>query len=59
VVLDTQSGKILGKGWGAVPTKKEAVENLAAVVLPDLPPKRREKEGLIFRSYDSMNVNIS
>ena len=59
VVLNTKSGQIVGKGWEAVPTKKEALKNLTDVVLPKLPQKRKEKEGLIFRSYDSMNVNVS
>jgi hypothetical protein len=59
VVLDTASGKVIGKGWEAVPTKKEAIKRLAAVIVPELPPERKEKEGLIFRSYDSMNVNVS
>lgn len=59
VVLDTKSGQIVGKGWEAVPAKKEAMKNFATVVLPELPQERREKEGLIFRSYDSMNVNVS
>jgi hypothetical protein len=58
VVLDTTSGKMIGKGWEIVPTRQEATKRLAAVVLPELPPGRREKEGLIFRSYDSMNVNV-
>lgn len=58
VVLDTATGKIAGKGWEAVPTKQQALKKLAAVVLKELPPERRQKEGLIFRSYDSMNVNI-
>ena len=59
VVLDTTSGKVIGKGWEAVPTEKEAIKRLAADTVPELSPERREKEGLIFRSYDSMNVNVS
>lgn len=59
VVLDTGTGKITGKGWEAVPSKQEAQTKLAAVTLAELPPERRQKEGLIFRSYDSMNINVS
>jgi hypothetical protein len=59
LVFDTKSGQIVGKGWEAVPTRKDAMENQATIVLPELPQKRREKEELIFRCYDSMNVNVS
>lgn len=57
-VLDAQTGKILGKGWESIPTKEEALKNWAAVSPAELPPERRRKEALIFRSYDSMNVNV-
>lgn len=58
IVLNTQSGKIMGKGWESVPSKEEVLKTLAAVTIDELPPSRRQKEGLIFRSYDSMNVNV-
>jgi hypothetical protein len=57
VVLDTQSGKVVGKGWDAVPDKKDAIKALTVDRLSEMPPDKRRKEALIFRSYDSMNVN--
>ena len=58
IVLDTVSGKKIGEGLDAVPTREEARRHLKATSLQPLPDKRREKEQLIFRSYDMMNVNV-
>ncbi|MGE0083661.1 MAG: type I restriction enzyme HsdR N-terminal domain-containing protein [Desulfococcaceae bacterium] len=57
VVLDTVSGKRIGEGLDAIPKKEEAVRQFQGLPLFPLPDDRREKEKLIFRSYDSMNVN--
>ena len=58
IVLDTVSGKKLGEGVNAIPSKEEIKKSSAATRLEPLPDKRLEKEKLIFRSYDSMNVNV-
>jgi len=58
IVLDTVSGKKLGEGLNAIPSKEEIIKSSAATRLEPLPEKRLEKEKLIFRSYDSMNVNV-
>ena len=58
IVLDTVSGKKLGKGLNAVPSKDEIKEKLNSSELIPLPAERLEKEKLIFRSYDVMNVNV-
>ncbi|MBW2567810.1 MAG: type I restriction enzyme HsdR N-terminal domain-containing protein [Deltaproteobacteria bacterium] len=58
IVLDTVSGKKLGEGLDAVPSKDDLKEKLNSLVLISLPNKRLEKEKLIFRSYDVMNVNV-
>ena len=59
IVLDTASGKKLGEGLPAIPSKEEIKKSSPATRLQPLPEKRFEKEKLIFRSYDSMNVNVS
>ncbi len=48
----------MGEGLNAIPSKEEIKKNSTATQLESLPQKRLEKEKLIFRSYDSMNVNI-
>jgi len=58
IVLDTVSGKKLGEGLNAVPSKDDLKEKLNSSELIPLPAKRLEKEKLIFRSYDVMNVNV-
>jgi hypothetical protein len=58
IVLDTVSGKKLGEGLDAIPSKAQAQEKLKEITLLPFPKERREREKLIFRSFDSMNVNV-
>ena len=58
IVLDTVSGKMTGQGLDAIPSKKEAIKKLESLELQPFPIDRREKEKLIFRTYDSENVNV-
>ena len=58
IVLDTVSGKKLGEGLNAIPAKDEVRKKLEALQLRPFPKDRRDREKLIFRSYDSMNVNV-
>ena len=58
VVLDGGSGKKRGSGMSAIPSRKEAVAMAQAAPLPPVPADRLAREKLVFRSYDSMNVNI-
>ena len=58
IVLDTISGKKIGMGMDAIPSKKEAIEKLKSLELQPLPKERLEREKLIFRTYDSENVNV-
>jgi hypothetical protein len=59
IVLDTVSGKKLGQGLNAILSKEEAREKLKAIKPLPFPKEKQEREKLIFRSYDSMNVNVS
>jgi hypothetical protein len=58
IVLDTASGKKLGEGLNAIPSTDEAREKLKTLQLRPFPKEKLEREKLIFRSYDSMNVNV-
>ena len=58
IVLDTVSGRKLGEGLDALPSKDEAFEKLSFLDLQPFPEEKRERESLIFRSFDSMNVNV-
>ena len=58
-VLDTLSGKKIGQGWDAIPFRVQAEEQLKTLEPTPFPEDRLNRERLIFRSYDSMNVNRS
>ena len=58
IVLDTVSGEKVGEGKDAIPSKDEAREKMRSIELQPFPQKRLEREKLIFRSYDSLNVNV-
>jgi hypothetical protein len=58
IVMDTVTGKKLGEGLQFIPTKEEAREKMGGLTLQPLPEDRVEREKLIYRSYDSMKVNV-
>jgi hypothetical protein len=58
IVLDTVSGKKLAEGLNAILSKAEAREKLKEIKPLPFPKEKREREKLIFRSFDSMNVNV-
>ena len=58
VVLDSVAGKKIGNGLDAIPTRQEAIEDLKSLNLAPFPAERREREKLIFRTYDIENVNV-
>jgi len=57
IVMDVASGRRLG-GLEAIPDRAEARRILEKMPQPPLPEGRREKEKLIFRTYDQQNVNV-
>ncbi len=58
IVLDTVTGKKIGEGMDAIPSKKEAVYKFESLELQPFPNDRLEREKLIFRTFDSENVNV-
>lgn len=59
VIYDTVSGKKNAEGLTAIPSRSEAIDKLAAYQPVAVSKERLEKEKIIFRSYDSMNVNVA
>lgn len=57
-VLDTATGRKRGDGMASIPSRIEAVDLAQADPLPPVAPDRMTREKLVFRSYDSMNVNV-
>ena len=57
-VLDTVTGIKTGDGLDAIPSKGEALAQLKSYTSLAFPEERREREKLIFRTYDIENVNV-
>jgi hypothetical protein len=57
-LLDTLTGKKTGTGLAAIPTRSEVINLAQAEPPPRVAPDRLAREKLVFRSYDSMNVNV-
>ena len=57
-VLDTMTGKQKGSGMTAIPNRDAAIKLAQTALIPPLPADRLVREKLVFRSYDSMNVNV-
>jgi hypothetical protein len=55
LVLDALSGRPIGEGLDAIPTKSQL--QLKQLEFNPLPEERRLREGLIFRTYDRERVN--
>jgi hypothetical protein len=58
IVLDTVTGKKIGEGVDAIPSKEKAHALLTTAPPPAFPEKKREREQLVFRTYDLENVNV-
>ena len=58
IVLDTASGEKIAEGLDAIPSKANAQQQLNRLSLEPLPVKRVKGEKMIFRTYDTMNVNV-
>lgn len=59
VVLDAVTGKPISEGLDAVYSRAALEVDFNAHDPAPLPPAKLEKERLVFRSYDSMNVNAA
>ena len=58
VVYDSRTGKKIGEGLAAIPDIRAARAAVSAAAPIDIPEKRLEKERIIFRSYDRMNIHV-
>ena len=58
IVLDTVSGQKIGEGMDAIPSKEAGISMLDSYQPVSLPAECLEREKLLFRTYDSANVNV-
>ena len=59
IVLDTISGKKIGLGLAAIPTRTELQNKLRSMEPQPFPEEKRDREKLVFRTYDMENVKVS
>lgn len=59
LVFDTESGRLVGEGLAAIPSRAELAARLAELERPPLEGERLRRERLIFRTYDRDNVNVA
>jgi len=57
-LLDTVTGAVVGQDMNAIPSKEEAIQQMKEMTLQPFPKEKLERERIIFRSYDEMNVNV-
>lgn len=57
-ILDSATARKTAEGMAAIPSREELADLAGATPRTPLPPERLARERLIFRSYDSMNVNV-
>ncbi len=58
VILDTHTGKTIGDGLSAVPSKQMMLDKIDTIELPVFDENRREREMIIYRSFNLEKVNI-
>jgi len=58
LIMNTITGKRVAKGLDAIPSRDKAATEIASIQLQPYPEDRLEREKIIFRSYDTMNVNV-
>jgi Type I restriction enzyme R protein N terminus (HSDR_N) len=56
-VIDAVTGKTIGAGMEAIPAKTDALREFISARFAPLSEERREREALIFRTYDRETVN--
>ena len=57
-LLETVTGKVLARGMHAIPSEEEAIQRIKGIEFKPFPQDRLEREKIIFRSYDEMNINV-
>ena len=57
-LLDTVTGEMIDDGMEAIPCRHDAMERLKRLKFEAFPQEKLEREKIIFRSYDEMNINV-
>jgi len=57
VIMDTVSGKTIGKGLDAIPSRETAEKHLASIQDTIYAPEKRKLEMIIYRSFNMEKIN--
>jgi hypothetical protein len=57
-LLETATGNVIAESLDAIPSREEAIQRMKEIELQPFPQDKMEREKIIFRSYDEMNVNV-
>ena len=57
IVMDTVSGKTIGQGLDAVPSRDEAQRHMVSIEKTIYAPEKREREMIIYRSFNMEKIN--
>jgi len=58
VVLEVAGGKVIGEGFGAIPTKEQLRSIIAEKAMQPLDPKRLEREKRILLAFDAIKCCV-
>jgi Type I restriction enzyme R protein N terminus (HSDR_N) len=57
VIMDTVSGKTIGQGLDAIPSRQEAENRMTSIQDTLYPPEKRKLEMIIYRSFNMEKIN--
>jgi hypothetical protein len=57
VVMDTLSGKTIGKGLAAVPSREQMEKSLKDLIFKPFDMEKKEREMIIYRSFNLEKIN--
>jgi hypothetical protein len=57
-ILETVTGNLVAEGMAAIPSKQEAEKLVGSISFQPYPASKVERERIIYRSYEDMNVNV-
>lgn len=58
VIMDTLTGKTTGQGLDAIPSKENALKQIESIEYKPFDENRKEREMIIYRSFNLEKVNI-
>jgi hypothetical protein len=58
IIMDTLSGKTIGQGLDAIPSKQQALKQIESIEFKVFDPNKKEREMIIYRSFNLEKVNI-